>query len=346
MTHPGLQHGPKAGPATTRLFDDEWQVIAGAVAQGGGGVAPERLGPRHLFEMAKHQPLEAAIECQRNLSVLENGYQKERRRYIAISYAAAFYTVRDEAELFKFDQLLVNQRVIKKSNVETTRERLIYRMFEVAFAKTGRSSKNTAYRYAHGLEHYFGTGMHPDNVANMLIEHGPEKLYKEAVARNQNDVLHAKMIHQRHIDRAMSDGRYAAKLLALETANVIKAASEDDEATLGDEEDDDDAPFDDDDEEDVQPSWRAKEVAQRFEKMVVLAAQLSAKIAESKLVLEDDPNDEDNPRADDLLRDDNIDTLDWKTAEVQERYEKVLRRAVQLSAELVELKALLHQQIK
>ena len=67
-----------------------------------------------------------------------------------------------------------------------------------------------------------------------------------------------------------------------------------------------------------------------------------AEIAESKAALDGTSDLAD----DDLLREDGDEQDDWKTTDVQSSYDQVLRRAVQIGAELVELKALLDARIK
>ena len=306
--------------------------------------------PVHLFRKAELEPIQTALACQRGVEILERGSQRQRRLFIAVGYKVAFHVDQSDELLADFDRMLVEQGILKRSNPEETRVRLIYRVMELMFHTAGLTTENTAYRYAHGLYHYFSSGMSPDRVGNIINERGPEQLYKDEVKRKQTDRAIANSHHSRHIDRLMRDGRYALEILGIDATNAVEVAS-DEREVAGNEvpepaADDDDPMLDDDDEEDVPPSFRNREVTRRFEKMLTIATQLNAEIVESKAMLEDDP--EDDKYGYDLLRcdDDDSRSSEWRTEEIQLRYEQLLTRAVRLNTDLLELKALLEKHVE
>ena len=79
--------------------------------------------------------------------------------------------------------ILLQHDIIKNSDGSATVERLIYRMYELTFAKTGQSTRNTAYRYAYALEGYLEDNTDPKIVRAIVMKRGAEILYKEAVKR-------------------------------------------------------------------------------------------------------------------------------------------------------------------
>lgn len=342
MTHSLAQQKPTAHLTPNDLRGSAKDVVF--------VLADTSLDPITLFQEAEFEPIEVALRCQQGLEVLEQGSQKQRRRYIAVGYKAAFYIYQSDDLLAKFDSLLIEQGILKRSNPEETRTRLIYYMMELMFHTAGLTTSNTAYRYAHGLFHYSNSGMSPDKVAAIIDERGPEQLYKDEVRRRQTDRAVANSFHDRHIDRLMRDGRYALEILGINATNAVEVASAERAAAEGEvpepAADDDDPMLDDDDEEDVSPSFRRLEVTRRFEKMLAIATQLNGEIVESKAMLEDDP--EDDKYDDGFLRldDDERPSDNWKTEEVQLRYENLLKRAVRLNSDLLDLKALLEKHVE
>ncbi|MCJ2084180.1 hypothetical protein [Methylobacterium sp. J-090] len=313
--------------------------------------ADNLINPTELLEMAQREPLRATLECQKGLSVLEIGYQEQRRRYIAAAYASAFYIAQDEAALSEFQSILLTQRVIRKSDIDKTRERLIYRIFELVFAKTGRSSSNTAYRYAYGLEDALVSRVSPTEMASAILKLGPEKLYMEALRRSRGERDFAEMLHQRHLDRLKSDGRYACQILGISAENTTKFShdekviptqqlrkmeAEEVGTSILDDEDDDDQSF---------PSWRRRVIDTRFEKITLLASQLSAEIVESKKILDDDPMDQDNEGG--ILRDLHEDTNEiWNDSEIELKYNRLIQKAVELANSSTLLKSMLQERVK
>lgn len=313
-------------------------------------LAGTSLDPITLFQKAEFEPIEVALGCQQGLEIVERGSQKQRRLYIAVGYKAAFHICQSEDLLAKFDSLLVEQGILKRSNPEETCTRLIYHMMELIFHTAGLTTSNTAYRYAHGLFHYSSSGMSPDKMAAIINERGPEQLYKDEVKRRQTDRAIANSLHARHIDRLRRDGRYALEILGIDATNAVEVASAERAAAEGEvpepAADDDDPMPDDDDEEDVSPSFRKLEVTRRFEKMLAIATQLNGEIVESKAMLEDDP--EDDKYDDGILRfdDDERPSDAWKTEEVQRCYENLLKRAVRIGNDLLDLKTLLEEYVE
>lgn len=341
MTHSPARQGPMAHLTPNDLHpnaDDGAFVLTGTA-----------WDPANLFRKAELEPIQTALACQRGLEILERGSQRQRRLFIAVGYKAAFHVGQSDELLAEFDRVLVEQGILKRSNPEETRARLIYRMMELMFHTAGLTTENTAYRYAHGLSHYFSSGMSPDKVGGIIDERGPEQLYKDEVKRKQTDRAIANSHHARHIDRLMRDGRYALDILGIDATNAVAAAAEESGENGGavpEANDDDDPMIDDNDEEDVPPSFRSREVTRRFEQMLALATQLNTEIVESKAMLEDDPEDDsyepDFLRYDEELRQ----AAEWKTVEIQARYEELLKRAVRLSADLLGLKTLLEKHVE
>lgn len=306
---------------------------------------------KKLLDAAAAEPIAIIVQCQKLTKRLEHGYQRQARRTLVLAYAAAHHIAKSETNIQEFTKLVERDGLITKKEKEQLRDRLLFWVFDVVYVRSRACKRNTAYRYAYGLQREFDAGIRLEDMEKRIMKYGPERLYQDAVKKNKINSLIANDAHESHVARAKLNGDYARELLSGHASSNFTTIDEKDDTVLSPDDADEDADGQADNEVDENDRFQSRidgeallnEIQDRFDKTFRLAARLADQLAQDRALLYDEPLPEDVNYGSEVV---DRPKAKWRREVADEQFDAIIRGAIGLSGAIREQERLLREAVR